>query len=856
MDLAAPFAGVVTKTGAFSKCGQSIYTEATPANEPTLLTSAAASISWYSGVSEYDYSTGAVKSGKDKAKSDLFTQLLWKDSHTVGFGISGKYVIAWYCDKGNTGTVDNYKKNVGTLCIPTTGDANHCYNERALKAANAKRLIHGSPALTNNLVTAKAIQALMDATGYTGGPVTKASAYASCNQIVYNYKAQTVKAASIVMTTNIAVDTWYKGKQFYDFDKGMVKYPADQTAIRALKVTDRTTKEKAILKETKVEQENFTQLIWRSSTRVGFGVKGDWVVAWFCDAAGNTTPAQNYVDNVNDVCVVKGYNRCYNKMALKFHNQKRALHKDTKFLALDAAIATKIQLEMDKPGFAGAISDKGSYGACGSSVFEQAISSKVAAVGTSNAASERWYAGESEYSYVNGAPKAAAVPAKAKAALSFTAMVWKSTTKVGFGFKGKWVIAWYCETEGNTGGAAQFKANVGAKCVQAGVNTCYTARALAAHNVRRGYHESKPLTLDVALTKQLQALMDDPAYAGKIAARPTAAAACGESTFEQVDPTKVATLSTSDDATAGWYAGKKHYDYAKGANKPLFNKVALTAAMTENAAQFTRMVWGSTTTVAFGIKGRWVTAWYCAVKGNTGGAAGYKTNVKKDCVKDGVDLCYVELALQAHNEKRARHRGGRPLVADLAASKHIQAVLNTETDFSGSISNKPNQFEDCGENVYLSKLTTPADLKKVKETNLATDAWYSGESEYNYSTGKPRSMNDAAKVKLSNEFANVVWSGTTKVGFGVKGKWVVAWYCETKATPADTVATLNNIGKQCKTKGINNCLNDAALKAHNSKRMIHDTKPFVWDKNLALILQKAMDFPPTFSFGAVVMPAA
>jgi hypothetical protein len=230
-------------------------------------------------------------------------------------------------------------------------------------------------------------------------------------------------------------------------------------------------------------------------------------------------------------------------------------------------------------------------------------------------------------------------------------------------------------------------------------------------------------------------------------------------------------------------------------------------------------------------------AWYCTVKGNTGGAAGYKKNVKKDCVKDGVDLCYVEMALKAHNEKRARHRGGKPLVADLAASKYIQSILNKETNFSGTIANKPNLFDGCGENSYLSKLTTAADLKKVKETNLATEDWYSGEGDYNYSTGKPRNMNDAKKVKASNTFANLVWSGTTKVGFGVKGKWVVAWYCADKATPADSVASLNNIGRQCKKNGYHSCLNEAALKAHNGKRMLHDTKPFVWDQKLTVILQ-------------------
>jgi hypothetical protein len=155
------------------------------------------------------------------------------------------------------------------------------------------------------------------------------------------------------------------------------------------------------------------------------------------------------------------------------------------------------------------------------------------------------------------------------------------------------------------------------------------------------------------------------------------------------------------------------------------------------------MVWAETTKVAFGIRGRWVYAWYCEKEGNQGDEEDYKKNVKKDCVKDGVDTCYLELALQAHNEKRARHRGGRPLEADLAASKHIQKILDKEGDnFSGSISDRPNPFDDCGENVYKHPEESEAELKKVKNENVATDYWYSGESEYDYSTGKPRDLND------------------------------------------------------------------------------------------------------------------
>jgi len=171
--------------------------------------------------------------------------------------------------------------------------------------------------------------------------------------------------------------------------------------------------------------------MWKSSTKVGFGLKGAHVIAWFCPA-GNTAPAQSYVDNVSAVCLVdgdgkedgfKGWNRCYNLMASKFHNEKRALRENTEALALDAAIAKKIQSEMDSKDFdadKGKIKDKGAFEACGESIFEQTEESKVDQLATTNAASKSWYAGESKYDFATSAPKKSDEPAEVDAAKRFT----------------------------------------------------------------------------------------------------------------------------------------------------------------------------------------------------------------------------------------------------------------------------------------------------------------------------------------------------------------------------------------------------------------------------------------------------
>jgi hypothetical protein len=113
--------------------------------------------------------------------------------------------------------------------------------------------------------------------------------------------------------------------------------------------------------------------------------------------------------NVNARCTLPatetdgGYNRCYNHLALGYHNQRRALREGTKNLVLDPRIAKHIQKEMDKTGFAGKIADRGAFAACGESRYTRdSASTKTTAVEFTNEASEAWYAGHLEYDAVTG----------------------------------------------------------------------------------------------------------------------------------------------------------------------------------------------------------------------------------------------------------------------------------------------------------------------------------------------------------------------------------------------------------------------------------------------------------------------
>jgi len=138
------------------------------------------------------------------------------------------------------------------------------------------------------------------------------------------------------MQTALGVAQWSTYSKFYDFNKGTVIYPEN-------------AKSKA-----KVNQDAsfFTGLIWRSYKKVSFAVRAPWVVGRFCHDSSVTTtkaptPVDNY-ENVNPVCTDttagsadSGYNRCYNKMALTYHNVKRANH-NTDNLELDTNISKYI----------------------------------------------------------------------------------------------------------------------------------------------------------------------------------------------------------------------------------------------------------------------------------------------------------------------------------------------------------------------------------------------------------------------------------------------------------------------------------------------------------------------------------
>lgn len=171
-------------------------------------------------------------------------------------------------------------------------------------------------------------------------------------------------------------------------------------------------------------------------------------------------------------------------------------------------------------------------------------------------------------------------------------MVWKSSTEVGFGIFGKFVVAQYC-TEGNfpltpsTFGVnvCKTKANGGCKTCEKGKDSdipnlgysnCFNQRAVDAHNIYRETHKKTPgLKIDpeiaAAAQKAAEALDKAKAESGSPESerkfdgfKMGAGKVCAENTFAAKDATAAKDTNAATDA---WYKGNKMYNFKDGKPK-------------------------------------------------------------------------------------------------------------------------------------------------------------------------------------------------------------------------------------------------------------------------------------------------
>jgi uncharacterized protein YkwD len=353
-------------------------------------------------------------------------------------------------------------------------------------------------------------------------------------------------------------------------------------------------------------------------------------VAWYCDAKATPAETAASIQNIGVVCRRGGINTCLNDVALEAHNAFRRYHA-TPPLTLDDTVARELQLQMDekplnkwkgkielceadyadgttcpnvtpagKTPTAAAQRVKDINARCMDNVYEEADAAKLNELVTTDAATKAWYVGKDEFNYKNGEPIGWNDKARYARYQDFTRMMWKKATKVGFGIRGKWVIARYCDdnmaytpatsypqqhawpfypwptrtvADANGKKFIGFKTiqkNVGKLCIKEGYNACYNEAALAAHNSARARLEGYvPLTLDIEMAKTIQALIEKAGFSGAItAAERGAYASCGENVFGLTDLSKLSDVYLTDLATDTWFEGRDAYDFAAGRPKP------------------------------------------------------------------------------------------------------------------------------------------------------------------------------------------------------------------------------------------------------------------------------------------------
>lgn len=163
--------------------------------------------------------------------------MLWKSSHTVGFGYAGAYLVARYCADPKASPLATYPKPPATgipafalnVC-PSTGcpsckssppqkapglGYDNCYNDRALKYVNDLRKMAGAPALT--LDTAMATKAQTWATTFNlrgAGASSDATRPETCASLTFH---QTIPSKiSTLATSGDAELDWWAGSSEYN----------------------------------------------------------------------------------------------------------------------------------------------------------------------------------------------------------------------------------------------------------------------------------------------------------------------------------------------------------------------------------------------------------------------------------------------------------------------------------------------------------------------------------------------------------------------------------------------------------------------------------------------------------------
>jgi hypothetical protein len=267
--------------------------------------------------------------------------MLWKSAKYVGFGYSGPYVVARYCTDATAKPLAEFAKppleNIrayGLNVCPNTGCVtcpkpvpglgyNNCYNEKALKYANDLRKLTKSGDLVLDYDIARKAQTAAKTFNYRGSAATTDDTRPAVDCAALHFHQTIPAKIDTLATSGDAIIDWWNGSSQYDAEKGKPK--GDST-------------------DSKRKSRNYTTLVWKAGTKVGFGVEGSWVVAWICGVKNDPSVKVTKENVPTESCTktaptgTKHYNKCFNDMMLTALNTKRKDH-IVKELTLETADA-------------------------------------------------------------------------------------------------------------------------------------------------------------------------------------------------------------------------------------------------------------------------------------------------------------------------------------------------------------------------------------------------------------------------------------------------------------------------------------------------------------------------------------
>jgi len=315
----------------------------------------------------------------------------------------------------------------------------------AAAAHNAKRTLHcADEPMTVDVTMAKALQGMLN---NKQAPTVKAERDTLYKDCFENFYAGVAPAtAAQVRETNLATDDWYASKARYDFDTGL-----GNPAFVA---------------------KQFTAIVWKgvapdNKFKVAFARKFNYVIAWYCPAGSTGINAGSYLTNVaRDTCPKKckddlandRFLKCYQDVAAAAHNAKRKEHL-VPALTIDYDLAKQAQTHAQTYAGASGTRPPQRTKNCYLNYWKAPV---LAAAADGKQATDYWYNMIRDYDFSQNIMQPAAAP--------FTALIWRSSTKVGFGVSGTHAVALYCDTRGNDEG--RFACNVCKKGVGCDAAAC------------------------------------------------------------------------------------------------------------------------------------------------------------------------------------------------------------------------------------------------------------------------------------------------------------------------------------------------------------------------------------------------